>query len=72
MGRHAKGVEDNEGHRKSGLDISAPSGYTDPLRCLLAVPCPSPGVCPRLSTYDWIVSGLAEKPSSEGSVAVRR
>ena len=51
-GRHAEGVEGDEGQRKAGLDISAPSGYTDPLRCLLAAPCPSPGVCPRLSIDD--------------------
>lgn len=43
------GVENNEGLKKPALDISVPTGYTDPLRCLLAVPCPSPGACPRLS-----------------------
>ena len=65
-GRHAedvdKGVEDNEGLRKPALDISVPSGYTDPLRCLLAVPCPSPGACPHSSMDDRIISDL-ECPS---------
>ncbi|GGU84234.1 hypothetical protein GCM10010260_16490 [Streptomyces filipinensis] len=55
-GRHAEGVdksgEHSEGLDKPALDISVPSGYTDPLRCLLAVPCPSPGVCPHSSTDD--------------------
>ncbi|GAA2291246.1 hypothetical protein GCM10010431_05890 [Streptomyces kunmingensis] len=45
-------VENNEGVKKPALDISGPSGYTVPLRCLLAAPCPSPGACPRLSTVD--------------------
>ena len=40
------------GFRKPGLDISEPSGYTDPLRCLLAAPCPSPGAYLRIRFVD--------------------
>ncbi|GHA22474.1 hypothetical protein GCM10010345_29330 [Streptomyces canarius] len=74
-GRHAegvdKGVEGNEGLRKPALDISVPSGYTDPLRCLLAVPCPSPGVCPHLSTVDLSPPGLGFPSLCMGEGPVR-
>jgi len=55
----AAGVEYDEGLKKWGLDISGPSGYTDPLRCLLAASCPSPGAYPHLSTDDWTIPDLA-------------
>ncbi|GAA3576345.1 hypothetical protein GCM10022295_67390 [Streptomyces osmaniensis] len=72
-GKQAEGVENNEGREKPALDISVPSGYTDPLRCLLAVPCPSPGACPRLSTDDRTIPDLAILWSEkETPVSVRR
>jgi hypothetical protein len=75
-GEHAEGVENegvenNEGREKPALDISVPCGYTDPLRCLLAAPCPSPGVYPHLSTDDQKISDLGFLSLCAGEGPVR-